>query len=81
MGTFPLRDLLHPLTRDILHHDSHLPDITLITPVFDEETHKIVFFTASRGHHSDIGGILPGSFIFSHLRIAVLMRLTHPFEI
>ncbi|KAH6904272.1 cytoplasmic protein [Coprinopsis sp. MPI-PUGE-AT-0042] len=40
---------------------SHLPDITLITPVFDTQTKKIIFFTASRGHHADIGGILPGS--------------------
>ncbi|TIA88077.1 hypothetical protein E3P99_02806 [Wallemia hederae] len=40
---------------------SHLPDITIITPCFDKDTNKIIFFTASRGHHSDIGGILPGS--------------------
>ncbi|KAG6373068.1 Hydantoinase B/oxoprolinase [Boletus reticuloceps] len=40
---------------------SHLPDITIITPVFDTTTHEIIFFTASRGHHADIGGILPGS--------------------
>lgn len=38
---------------------SHLPDITIITPVFDNG--KIVFFVASRGHHADIGGISPGS--------------------
>lgn len=38
---------------------SHLPDITVITPVFHEG--KILFFVASRGHHSDIGGISPGS--------------------
>jgi 5-oxoprolinase (ATP-hydrolysing) len=38
---------------------SHLPDITVITPVFNEDT--IVFFVASRGHHADIGGISPGS--------------------
>ncbi|KAI8094826.1 Hydantoinase B/oxoprolinase-domain-containing protein [Gilbertella persicaria] len=38
---------------------SHLPDITIITPVFDQG--KIVFFVASRGHHADIGGISPGS--------------------
>jgi 5-oxoprolinase (ATP-hydrolysing) len=38
---------------------SHLPDITVITPVFDKD--KIVFFVASRGHHADIGGISPGS--------------------
>jgi 5-oxoprolinase (ATP-hydrolysing) len=39
----------------------HLPDITIITPVFDAKTTEIIFFTASRGHHADIGGILPGS--------------------
>ncbi|KAJ7267386.1 Hydantoinase B/oxoprolinase [Mycena rebaudengoi] len=40
---------------------SHLPDITIITPVFDSNSKEIIFFTASRGHHADIGGILPGS--------------------
>lgn len=39
----------------------HLPDITIITPVFDSKSNEIIFFTASRGHHADIGGILPGS--------------------
>jgi 5-oxoprolinase (ATP-hydrolysing) len=38
---------------------SHLPDITVITPVFDRG--KIVFFVASRGHHADIGGMAAGS--------------------
>mmetsp|Transcript_14115 Transcript_14115/g.30617 ORF Transcript_14115/g.30617 Transcript_14115/m.30617 type:complete len:1326 (+) Transcript_14115:84-4061(+) len=38
---------------------SHLPDITVITPVFRDGS--IVFFVASRGHHADIGGISPGS--------------------
>lgn len=38
---------------------SHLPDITVITPVFDSG--KLVFFVASRGHHAEIGGITPGS--------------------
>ena len=38
---------------------SHLPDITVITPVFLHG--KLVFFVASRGHHSDIGGMTPGS--------------------
>lgn len=38
---------------------SHLPDITVITPVFNNG--DIVFFVASRGHHADIGGISPGS--------------------
>lgn len=40
---------------------SHLPDITIISPVFDDNSNEIIFFTASRGHHADIGGILPGS--------------------
>lgn len=38
---------------------SHLPDITVITPVFDEG--RLVFFVASRGHHADVGGLAPGS--------------------
>jgi len=38
---------------------SHLPDITVMTPVFKDET--IIFWVASRGHHADIGGISPGS--------------------
>jgi len=40
---------------------SHLPDITVITPVFAQDTEKIIFWVASRGHHADIGGISPGS--------------------
>ena len=40
---------------------THLPDITLITPVFDETGTEIRFFTACRGHHADIGGLTPGS--------------------
>lgn len=40
---------------------SHLPDMTCITPVFAPDRDEIIFFTASRGHHADIGGILPGS--------------------
>jgi len=38
---------------------SHLPDITVVTPVFRDD--KIVFFVASRGHHADVGGSTPGS--------------------
>lgn len=40
---------------------THLPDITVITPVFDEAGETILFFVGSRGHHADIGGITPGS--------------------
>ncbi len=39
---------------------THLPDITVITPVFDK-TGEILFYVASRGHHEDIGGLTPGS--------------------
>ena len=40
---------------------THLPDITVITPVFDDAGKEILFFLGSRGHHSDIGGTTPGS--------------------
>lgn len=40
---------------------THLPDITVITPVFDAAEKEILFHVASRGHHADIGGITPGS--------------------
>ena len=40
---------------------THLPDITVVTPVFDDAQGKILFWAASRGHHADIGGTAPGS--------------------
>ncbi len=40
---------------------THLPDITVCTPVFDDAGRHIVFWVASRGHHADVGGIAPGS--------------------
>ena len=40
---------------------SHLPDLTVITPVFYRDLPAPVFFVANRGHHADIGGITPGS--------------------
>ncbi len=40
---------------------THLPDITVVTPVFDREGTRLRFFVASRGHHAEIGGISPGS--------------------
>lgn len=42
-----------------MYGGTHLPDITVITPAFSGD--KIVFYVASRAHHADIGGILPGS--------------------
>lgn len=40
---------------------THLPDITVCTPVFDAKDENLLFWVASRGHHADIGGIAPGS--------------------
>ncbi|HEY7248805.1 MAG TPA: hydantoinase B/oxoprolinase family protein, partial [Xanthobacteraceae bacterium] len=40
---------------------THLPDITVCTPVFDSAQREILFWVASRGHHADVGGISPGS--------------------
>jgi 5-oxoprolinase (ATP-hydrolysing) len=40
---------------------THLPDITVVTPVFDDAGKTILFWSASRGHHADIGGTAPGS--------------------
>ena len=40
---------------------THLPDITVIKPVFDDDDERVIFFVASRGHHADIGGTVPGS--------------------
>ena len=40
---------------------THLPDVTVITPVFDAAGQDILFFVGNRGHHADIGGITPGS--------------------
>jgi 5-oxoprolinase (ATP-hydrolysing) len=48
------------LTNDPYRGGSHLPDLTLVTPVFSH-TGQRLFFTASRAHHAEIGGITPGS--------------------
>ncbi|OCF36235.1 hypothetical protein I316_02108 [Kwoniella heveanensis BCC8398] len=46
----------HPIAGGV-----HLPDFTIVTPVFDEAGKEVIFYTASRGHHADVGGIAPGS--------------------
>lgn len=48
------------VTNDPALGGSHLPDITVVTPVFTESG-ELLAFTASRGHHADVGGIEPGS--------------------
>ena len=40
---------------------THLPDVTVVTPVFDDDDDEIIFTVASRAHHADIGGMTPGS--------------------
>ncbi|MGA9867229.1 MAG: hydantoinase B/oxoprolinase family protein, partial [Acetobacteraceae bacterium] len=59
------RDTLKPGDVVVLNNPynggTHLPDVTVITPVFDEAGGRILFFVGNRGHHADIGGITPGS--------------------
>jgi 5-oxoprolinase (ATP-hydrolysing) len=43
------------------HGGTHLPDMTVVTPVFDGRAERVLFFTASRAHHADVGGTTPGS--------------------
>ncbi len=49
------------VTNDPFRGGSHLPDITVVTPLFQGESERPEFFTASRAHHAEIGGIRPGS--------------------
>ncbi|HUY91027.1 MAG TPA: hydantoinase B/oxoprolinase family protein [Pirellulales bacterium] len=49
------------VTNDPYRGGSHLPDVTVVTPVYDEAGEQLLFFTASRAHHAEIGGIRPGS--------------------
>jgi 5-oxoprolinase (ATP-hydrolysing) len=46
---------------DPYHGGTHLPDVTVVTPVFDEKGAELLFLVASRGHHAEIGGVTPGS--------------------
>lgn len=49
------------VTNDPYRGGSHLPDVTVVTPVHDQDSGQLQFFTASRAHHAEIGGIVPGS--------------------
>ena len=46
---------------DPYHGGTHLPDITVITPVYIGEAEQPTFYVGSRGHHADVGGATPGS--------------------
>ena len=52
--------------KSLIHNDpytggTHLPDLTVLTPYLDKKNKKVLFYLANRAHHSDIGGISPGS--------------------
>lgn len=49
------------MLNDPYHGGTHLPDVTVISPVFDVAGVAILFYVGSRGHHADIGGTTPGS--------------------
>ena len=49
------------MLNDPYHGGTHLPDVTVISPVFDDLGATILFYVGSRGHHADIGGTTPGS--------------------
>src|SRR5690606_36665088 len=46
---------------DPYHGGTHLPDVTVITPVYDDAGREVLFYVASGGHHAEIGGITLGS--------------------
>lgn len=46
---------------DPYHGGTHLPDVTVVMPIFDRDGKALLFYVAARGHHADIGGISPGS--------------------
>ena len=54
---------------DPYHGGTHLPDITVVTPVFAPEGDDIWFYVASRGHHAEIGGVTPGSMPAASTRV------------
>ena len=58
-GTIRAGDVF--MLNDPYNGGTHLPDITIITPVFDDAGQQILFYVASRAHHADIGGVTPGS--------------------
>ncbi|WP_376692070.1 hydantoinase B/oxoprolinase family protein [Wenzhouxiangella sp. EGI_FJ10409] len=49
------------LLNDPYNGGTHLPDLTVVSPCFDADGNEILFYTASRAHHADVGGITPGS--------------------
>ena len=60
-GALPLGPGDTAVTNHPAYGGSHLPDVTLVTPVFAPETGTLLGYVASRAHHAEIGGITPGS--------------------
>ena len=50
------------MLNDPFHGGTHLPDVTVVMPVFaEDDPEALLFFVGARGHQADIGGITPGS--------------------
>jgi 5-oxoprolinase (ATP-hydrolysing) len=69
------------LTNDPMRGGSHIPDITVITPVFDQSNIELLFFVANRAHHAEIGGIQPGSMPSNSKNLAEEGILLHGFKV
>jgi 5-oxoprolinase (ATP-hydrolysing) len=54
---------------DPYHGGTHIPDVTVVTPVFSDTADEIWFYVASRGHHAEIGGLSPGSMPSASTRV------------
>jgi 5-oxoprolinase (ATP-hydrolysing) len=54
---------------DPYHGGTHLPDVTVVTPVFSNTKDEIWFYVAARGHHAEIGGLSPGSMPSASTRV------------
>jgi 5-oxoprolinase (ATP-hydrolysing) len=67
-------------TNDPFAGGSHLPDVTLVTPVFTGDAAP-AFYVASRGHHADIGGVTPGSMPADSRRLEEEGVLLEPFAV
>ncbi len=61
IAAVPMRPGQHVIVNDPFAGGTHLPDVTLITPVFVEAGQPPAFFVANRAHHADVGGLTPGS--------------------
>jgi N-methylhydantoinase B/oxoprolinase/acetone carboxylase alpha subunit len=61
IDAFPMERGDIVMLNDPFHGGTHLPDITLVSPVFLGRERRPTFFVANRAHHSDVGGMSPGS--------------------